>query len=466
MDSADGLAYLSQMTFVGLIAAVALSAAPHFAPHPCSTVLASAGARCGTVAVPENRRYPARRSIDLSVIVIPSSADRRLAPLFDIEGGPGLADSNSAGFYLTDGRAYHEHRDVILVDQRGTGKSHPLDCPGLSAPEATYKPLYPAEVVARCRRALQPQADLSQYGTAAAVADLDAVRAALGYGTLDLFAVSYGTTLALRYIAAHPDRVRSAVLLSVAPPSSMPPRHHAEAAEQALAKLFLQCASDRACGAAFHPDDDLRAALAKLGSIAGAPPPEIFLEKLRTLMYQPASARLIPHLVHRAAEGDLAPFYAATRPGKSGLRYFDGMYLSVTCSESMALFDYPAAAAAARKTRFGDYRVRRQRQACAEWPTAQVGRGYLVPVRANVPVLIVSGGLDPVTPPDWAAEVARTLPDARQILIPDMGHVFDGLSNAECFDAMALRFYETGNPRSVDARCVATMQPPPFKIGE
>lgn len=448
----------------GLIAAALASAVPQFAAHPCNAELAAAGARCGTVAVPENRNRPKARSIDLSVIVIPATSNRRLPPLFDIEGGPGLADSNSAGFYLTDGKAYHEHRDVVLLDQRGTGKSHPLDCPELGAPEAAYQPLYPAKAVARCRRALETHSDLTQYGTAAAVADLDAVRTALGYDMIDLFAVSYGTTFALRYIATHPARVRSAVLLSVAPPSSMPPRHHAEAAELALTKLFAQCVGDPACGAAFRPDDDLRQALAKLRLVDGAPDPEIFLEKLRTLMYQPSTARQIPYLIHHAAEGDLAPFYAATKPGKSGLRYFDGMYLSVTCSESMALFDYRAAAAASRRTPFGDYRLRRQREACAGWPTNRVGRDYLAPVRAEAPVLIVSGGLDPVTPADWAADVARALPNARQILIPDMGHLFDGLSNVECFDAMVLSFYETANARAVDARCVASMQPPPFKI--
>jgi pimeloyl-ACP methyl ester carboxylesterase len=452
------------MTIGGLIAAALASAVPQFAAHPCGTELAAAGARCGTVAVPENRNRPKARSIDLSVIVIPTTSGRRLPPLFDIEGGPGLADSSSAGFYLTDGRAYHEHRDVVLVDQRGTGQSHPLDCPELGAPETAYQSLYPAEAVARCRRALEAHSDLTQYGTAAAVADLDAVRTALGYETIDLFAVSYGTTFALRYIAAHPARVRSAVLLSVAPPSSMPPRHHAQAAELALTKLFAQCASDSACGAAFKPDDDLRQALAKLGSIKDAPDPEIFLEKLRTLMYQPSTARQIPYLIHHAAEGDLTPFYAATKPGQSGLRYFDGMYLSVTCAESMALFDYRSAAAASRKTRFGDYRLRRQHGACAEWPTRPIGRDYLAPVRANVPVLIVSGGLDPVTPAGWAADVARGLPNSRQILIPDMGHLFDGLSNVECFDSMVLSFYETANARGIDARCVATMHPPPFKI--
>ena len=439
-----------------------LSALPQFKAHPCGTDLPADGVRCGTVAVPENRNQPRSRKIDLNVIVIPATSGRTRSPLFDIDGGPGLADTKNAGFYLTDGKAYHEHRDIVLVDQRGTGRSHPLDCPELSSPG--YKPLYPPDAVARCRRLLERTSDLTQYGTDAAVADLDSVRAALGYETIDLYGMSYGTLVGLRYLAAHPERVHAAVLVSVAPPMTMPPRYHAGAAERGLRALFDKCTADAACGAAFSPDRDLSRAVAKLPSIKGAPARETFFEKLRTLMYQPATAFQIPYIVHRAAAGNLKPFLKLTATGPGGFHYFDGMLLSVTCSESFGLFDYRTARAAARKTSFGDYRLRRQHDACAVWPKAKVSREFLAPVRAKVPVLIVSGELDPVTPPDWAAKVAGDLVNSRQVVIPNMGHSFDGLDHIECFDAMVLRFYETADPTGIDTRCVRTMTPPPFKI--
>jgi pimeloyl-ACP methyl ester carboxylesterase len=326
-----------------------------------------------------------------------------------------------------------------------------------------YRPLYPRDSVARCRRSLERDADLAQYGTDAAVADLDAVRAALGYDRIDLFGISYGTLVELRYLAAHPDRVRAAVLVSVAPPSSMPPRYHAEAAERGLRALFDRCAADPACGAAFRPEADIRRALARLPTVKGAPSREIFMEKLRTLMYQPTTAFQIPYIVHRAAAGNLAPFIKLTRAGPGGLHYYDGMLLSVTCSESFGLFDYRTAAAAARKTRFGDYRLRRQYDACAVWPKASVRPDFLAPVRAKTPVLIVSGLIDPVTPFAWAATEAGNLTNSRHVLIPAMGHVFDGLDHIECFDSMVLRFLDTGDPDGVDTRCVATMTAPPFR---
>jgi len=447
-----------------LLAALLASMQPTFVEQPCPTAELIGKARCGTVAVPEDRAHPARRTIHLNVVVIPSSKERRLPPLFDIDGGPSVADTKNAGFYLTDGAAYHEHRDVVLIDQRGTGGSNALKCPEIDAAEAAYKPMYPVDAVRRCRAELEKRADLRFYGTSEGVDDFDAVRSALGYERIDLFGLSYGTLFALRYLATHPERVRAAVLLSVAPPFAMPPRYHAQAAERGLKALFAQCRADPNCGKAYDPDRDLAAALAKLPTIPGAPSSGVFMEKLRSQMYFPATGRSVPYIVHAAAGGDLKPFFDAT--GSRGPSIFnEGMYLSVTCSESFGMFDYAKAAAAARRTRFGDYRLHQQRAACAAWPKGKVPSGFLNAPRTNAAVLILSGPLDPVTPPDWGARVVRSLPNARQIVIPQMAHIFEGLSGIDtCFDPLVLRFYETGDLKSLDARCVKSMAPPPFKV--
>lgn len=450
---------------ITLLGAAALaSAAPAFVEKPCASAEFVGKARCGTVAVPEDRGHPTTRTIGLHVIVISATAERRLPPLFDIEGGPSIADTKNAGFYLTDGARYHEHRDVVLIDQRGTGASNGMKCPEIDAAEAAYKPMYPIDAVRRCRAELEKRADLRFYGTTEGVADLDAVRAALGYDKIDLFALSYGTLFALRYMATYPNTVRAAVLLSVAPPKSMPPRYHAQAAERALKLLFAQCQAEPACAKAYNPDRDLHAAFARLPGLAGAPSRGVFMEKLRSLLYAPATARQVPYLVHAAAAGDLKPFFEATRSHGSS-PFHEGMYLSVTCAESFGLFDNAAAAAAARKTRFGDYRVRRQSAACAHWPRGKIPAGFLDLPRTDAAVLILSGELDPVTPPDWATEVALSLPNARQVLIPEMAHIFFGLSGIDtCFDTLLLRFYDTGDATRLDVSCVSAMRPPPFKI--
>jgi pimeloyl-ACP methyl ester carboxylesterase len=446
-----------------LLAGALMSSAAAFVEKACAAPELVGKARCGTVSVPEDRAHPDRRTIDLNVIIIPATADHSQPPLFDIDGGPSIADTKNAGFYLTDGARYHEHRDVVLIDQRGTGGSNGMKCPEIDAAEAAYKPMYAVDLVRRCRAELEKRADLRFYGTTEGVADMDAVRSALGYRKIDLSALSYGTTFALRFMATYPDTVRAAALLSVAPPSAMPPRYHAEAGERGLKLLFGECRADPRCSKAYHPDTDLAAAFVRLPKIAGAPPREVFMEKLRSLLYFPMTGRTVPYLIHAAANGDLKPFFDATAQHGPSL-FHEGMYLSATCTETMGQFPYAPAAAAARRTRFGDYRLRQQRAACAEWPKGKLPARFFDLPKTDAAVLIVSGALDPVNPPEWGAAVARALPNARQVIIPESAHLFIGLSGIDtCFDPMMLRFYATADPKHLDTGCVVKMSPPPFK---
>lgn len=453
------------MSILTLLAAAATQP-PEFVEQPCTDARLAEIARCGTVTVPENRDAP-YRTIALNVTVFEATGPGPHAPpLFDIDGGPGLAVSMHADFYATFGSAYRARRDIVLVDQRGTGGSNPLHCPAISSPDATYTPLYPAEDVTACRTALESNSDLTQYGTDAAVADLDAVRASLGYDKIDLFSLSYGSTVALRYMHKHPQRVRAAVLMGVAPPSARVPSGHAPAGDETLAQLFDLCRGDPACGKAFDPRSDLARARTELAAIPGAPSEDVFMEKLRSLMYQPASARRIPLILNRAASGDLGPFYNATKArGPSPYAY--GMGFSVVCPEGMGLLDLPAAMEAARETNFGDYRLRRQQVACSHWPSGEVSADFLDPVASDAAVLLVSGELDPVTPPRWADEVAATLPNSRHIVIPGSGHIFDGMSGVDtCLDLLLVRFLDTGDAAGVDASCIEAMKAPPFVTAE
>jgi pimeloyl-ACP methyl ester carboxylesterase len=444
------------------IAALAFAAsAPQFVGGPCPAPLTKTTARCGAVTVPENRKLAGGRMIRLNVVVLPARQPRSdLPPLFDLAGGPGLAATGSADFYLGEGAAYREHQDVVLVDQRGTGGSHPLNCPEL---DRNDQALFPPAAVARCRRALSASSDLRHYRTDDAAADLDSVRAALGYQNIDLIALSYGTTLALRYMGRQPNRVRAAVLMGVVPPSARPPQEHAPSAERAMRLLFEDCAADSRCHSAFpSPEADFNRAVRRLAGNRSLPP-AMFAEKLRTLMYSAPGARRIPQIVHKAAAGDFALFKAAT--GGAGLPYANGLYLSVTCTESLALMDYPAAAAAARRTRFGDYRLKRQRDACAQWPAGEVTSDFLKPATSSSAVLMISGRLDPVAPPEWAQAAALSLPRSRQLVLRDGGHIIDGLTALDtCFDPLILRFLETADATALDASCFDLMRAPPFAI--
>jgi pimeloyl-ACP methyl ester carboxylesterase len=268
-----------------LLALAQISAQPAFVPKDCPQKMA-ARAICGTVRVPENRTRPAGRRVNLNVVILKSATPTRLPPLFDIDGGPGLPATKNVGFY--EGNDVSKGRDVVMVDQRGTGGSNGLFCPQVSAVPTT-EPMFPKALVADCLKQLRAKADLRFYGTADAVDDLDAVRRALGYKQIDLFGMSYGTTVALAYMRDYPARVRAAVLMGTAPPQAMPPRAHATAAQSALDLALADCAARPACRARYP---DLGATLAK--AKASYPQPELLMERFRTLLYTPQGRSNLP----------------------------------------------------------------------------------------------------------------------------------------------------------------------------
>jgi pimeloyl-ACP methyl ester carboxylesterase len=435
---------------------------------------------CGKLTVFENRETRAGRTIDLNVVVLPAlDAGQMETPLFELSGGPGQAASGAAYFYTGPGREYRRHRDVVLVDQRGTGGSNPLS----AAPATTKNPqdylseMYPVDYVNRMRAALEPRAGLTQYTTSIAMDDLDDVRAWLGYERINLIGISYGTRAALVYLRQHPNRVRSAILMGVAPTYLKMPLHHARSAKRALDLLLAECAADTACHGAFPEiEREWNELLARLGReparVEYSPPDksapvtveierDIFAEKIRTLLYSRASAARVPLMVHRAAHGDFGPFLKEAIQERFG-PLADGMYLSVTCAEDVPFIDQAEAAQANAGNPFGNYRVEQQTRACGLWPRGTIPDGYHNPVSADVPVLIVSGKLDPVSPPERGEEVARHLPNSRHIVIAQGAHIHAGLTNVECIDNLMLEFLAKGDARDLDVLCLERIQPPPF----
>lgn len=442
---------------LGLIAATALAAAglpaPSFVEATCADSTLAGKARCGTVVVPEDRSLAGGRQIALSVIVLPAAGTETLPPLYDIDGGPGLASSKNAGFYLTDGAAYRASRAIVHIDQRGTGRSNGLYCPELDA--VTEGPMLPAHAVQACRKRLEKQASLDMYGTRDAVADLDSVRRALGHDRIDVFALSYGTTVALRAMATYPGLVRAAVLMGTAPPFAMPPRFHAQAAQRTLDLIVADCAADADCSARFDVKADLAQALRM---IAEPQARDLFVEHVRQQLYAPFAARRVPLILNQAAKGE----YAIPKKAP-GIPVADGMFLSVTCGESFRFLDLQQSRAEAAATIFGDYRLRRQHEACSHWPGARVSADHLAEPQLDSSVLFISGGRDPVTPPEWADRAMRQFPRSKHWVIAQSGHIIDGLSNiAECLDPQVVAFLETGDPLAVQTACGADMKPPPF----
>jgi pimeloyl-ACP methyl ester carboxylesterase len=435
---------------------------------------------CGKLTIFEDRVTRTGRTIDLNVVVLPAFDQKTKAePLFDLAGGPGASSVDGAGFYAGPGKEYRRRHDVVCVDQRGTGQSNRLAIPRHKTPQYYLSEMYPVEYVREMRQALEMRADLRKYTTSIAMDDLDDVRAWLGYDRINLFGLSYGTRAALVYLRQHPEHVRSAILMAVAPTDLKMPLHHAESAARAMDLLLGECEQDAACHAAFpQVRDEWKNVLAQLQkepahleysspSKPAAPATVeiqrgVFAEKIRTWMYERDKAARIPAIVHHAAGGDFTPFLKEAIGPSIPDFVADGMYLSVTCAEDVPFIDPAEAAKLTAGNPFGDYRVFQQRRACSIWPRGEIPGDFLEPVRSNAPVLIFSGNMDPVTPPKYGEEIAQYLPNSRHVIVAEAGHGPFGLTDPGCVDRIAMEFLDKGDAKNLDVSCIQRMKPPPF----
>ena len=433
----------------------------------------------GTLSLPENRDQPDGRKISLHIVVVPAlTTGVKAPPLFDLAGGPGLAATGSAAWYAADSTGYRATRDIVLVDQRGTGRSNPLRCPELES-RARFQAMYSRGAVERCRDELAKTADLTQYTTLAAARDMEAVRVALAYEKIDLIALSYGTMLAQTYMREYPQNVRCAVLMGTVPVGEKLPLHHARGADDVVQKLIDDCERDPSCGAKYssirNDWDTLLDSFAQ-GSVSTVYSDSLdrrlvkldrgpFFEAFRTLLLTTSTQRQIPRIVHHAARGDFAPFFALAPPDSTiSSPYAEGMYLCVTCPEGTQRISNEEIESETARTFLGRYRVENQMEACAVWPTTALSDDALAPVTANIPTLLLAGSMDYVAPVSWAQEVSSRLTDSRVVVIDNMGHIADGLTNAGCLDAMIRAFLSAGTTAGLDASCVETMAPAPFSV--
>jgi pimeloyl-ACP methyl ester carboxylesterase len=452
---------------------------------PCHVPNLAEEVLCGTYSVWENRATKSGRKIELNIVVLPAkSPDPVPDPLVYLEGGPGYPVTGEAPGFAEFLPGIRAERDILLVDQRGTGRSHPLRCaqPGSDADLQGYlRDLFPLEALRACAKALD--VDPTLYTSDPAADDLDEVRAYLGYERLNLLGGSYGTRAAQVYMRRHPEHVRSAILDGYVIMDARMPLYLARQSQVALDKLFDDCADDPACRAAFpDPRGELRAVLARFdqGPARGTTPhPKTgkpvaltlgkgaFTSTLRSMQYSPNQAVRLPLYIHRAHQGDWAPFL------RQAVGYFNdpdwsiGLYLSVVCPEDTARIDPAHPEIVARETAgtyLGDDRIRQQVAACAFWPTAKLPADFWEPVRSVAPVLLFSGWLDPATPPEWAAEAARNFPNSTLVALRDSAHGFNGLSHPECWVRMVEDFVASGTAIGLDSSCVRNMKRPPFAV--
>jgi pimeloyl-ACP methyl ester carboxylesterase len=479
------------LTWLALSGSAPLTPGPSASPallktSSCRIGQTRAAAICGTLTVFEDRATGSGRTIDIHFVDIEARHRTHHALAFN-PGGPGasatalapdFADSTSGAF-----AALRDRYDILLVDNRGTGESAPQVCDFAPAahPELYFRQLWPDAIVRSCRKRLAANANLSLYATSQASDDLDDVRAALGYPKLVLYGGSYGTRFYLDYARRHPDGVESIVLVGVAPPYYyIIPLPMARGAQTAVDNLELACRNDSICSAHFpHFAEHFEAVVRRFDSgpvkvvVQNSATQrsqlvvltrEVFVETIRHAMYFPTGAAYIPVTIERAYGGDYRPlsemvsqmalFFSHTQS--------EGLNLSVSCAEDIPFITNDAITRDSTGTFEGDARVRAQQRACALWNVDPVPATFVEPVRSDAPILMISGGDDPATPPRYAHEALANLPSARMMLVPRASHDSD---YPPCVDATVLAFVRAGSTTGLSlSRCAASYRRPSFVV--
>ncbi len=457
----------------------AVAAAP--ALTPCRLDGIEHEARCGTLERPLDPAAPQGARITLHYAVLPALArNKQPDPVFFLAGGPGQSAIEMAGPVAGMLSRFLNRRDVVLIDQRGTGRSAPLLCDDDAdqAPLARqFEPDAQRRRLAECRRLLQalPHGDLRQYTTAIAAGDVEAVRRALGVARINLVGVSYGTRLALEVLRQSPRRVRRVVLDGVAPPDMVLPVAFASDQQRAVEAVFSGCEQDADCNRR-HPDlrkrwATLRNSLPRDWPVAHPATgvverqrvtPEVLDAVLRGPLYLPALAAALPQAMDQATRGRLEPLagLAHAAGGRRGVGVAMGLHFSVVCAE-----DAPRLPPAAPRE---DPLVRRYRDACADWPRGSVPPAFYQVGPSAAPVLLLSGGLDPATPPRHGDRMAAALgAKARHVVVPQAGH---GVAMLPCMRDVLYRFIDTPDEAAAlaavraDAGCAVQLpRPRPYQ---
>ena len=429
-------------------------------------------ARCGTLTVLEDRSNPNGRKIKLNVAVIPAiKRNPEADALFLLAGGPGQSAVEAFPAMISLMFQIHENRDIVLVDQRGTGKSNPLKCLGPEDEELTDE-----QALAKLKACPETlDADLRFYNTEIAMTDLDDVRAALGYETINIYGASYGTRAALTYLRMFPEHVRTVTLDAVVDSDFVMFMDAAEDGQAALEKFFSRCEADEACVSTFpklrSEFDGLLARLEETPAEITIPhpltndpleltvTPQMVTSMVFNTLYVPDLVATLPVSIHAAyADENYVPLISQAFLVNAGL--YDGMFYAVACTEDAPLISSAEAAKRAEQSVFGDRTVDFA-EVCSEWQKGKVSPEFREPVISDVPVLILSGEADPITPPRHADKVVASLTNDIHLIFSGMGH---GNLSSPCSVNLFKDFIETASIDGLDTACVGGVQPPPFFV--
>ena len=438
----------------------------------CHLPGAEGALRCVAIPVPLDYAKPDTKSLKIHVTVAPAFREgARADPLFVLAGGPGQAGSEVILLLPSALKRVRATRDIVFIDQRGTGLSGKLDCEDKPEHETMSDTELEAEIT-RCIAA--SRTPFAAYTTANAARDIEEVRRALGYGKVNVWGGSYGTRLGQAYARAYPASVRAMILDGVAAPDQVIPAGGRDG-QAALEKLFEQCTRDAGCNKAYpnlRAEFDSLAARADAGLKLSIADPRTaqpvtftmtgqrFSGTVHSILYSPADARRLPFLIHSAYQGRWEPFIARHNvggdfAGEGGTAYL--LHLAVVCAE-----DVPRMTPALMKEDAALLTRALAERMPALCKTMNVPAApYAAPARIEAPVLLLSGALDPVTPPRRAESAARHMTHARHLVVANAGH---GVSQLGCAPRLLREFLDAPGA-TLDAKCLAEIPAPTFQLG-
>ncbi len=438
--------------------------------------LTTVTAECGTLIVAEDPANPNGRQIELFIARIPAlSATPRTDPLLLISGGPGQATTD---LYLTLRGAFgriRREREIILVDQRGTGRSTRLSCPTASAEDLETAALEElAVLVAGCVAALD--GDPRYYTTSVAVSDLEQVRRELALPEWNIYGISYGTRVAQHYLRRYPQHTRAVILDGVVPAELALGPAIATNAQTALENIFSRCADEALCADQFPALGQQLATittrLAEAPLAVPMPDPLTGAAGTRTLStrhlqavirlmsYSSPTVALLPLLLSEAHAGNYAPLTAQAYMmiGEIEESISFPMHNSVVCTEDVPFYA-DSNSPDLTGTYLGSTIIDALVTVCAEWPSGVIDDDMKLALVSERPVLLLSGEIDPVTPPAYGVQVRENLSNARHLVGPGQGH---GQAPVGCVPNLMHRFLEDLDPAGLDASCLEREQPMPF----
>ena len=444
---------------------------------PCGPAFHEENELCGSYEVFEDRAARSGRKISLNVHLLPALSPTPLPdPVIALAGGPG---QSAVQAYPVSGiiQKLRTQRDVVLIDQRGAGKSNPLACDGLfDAAQSAFDDMPVIEKLKACRDKLTKVADLNLYSTEIAMDDVDEVRQALGYDRVNVFGASYGTTAALVYLNRHGNHARTLTLKGVAPLDYKLPLPFAKAVQSSLEFLFHACAADAECSADYP---NLRGAFTTALKQFDKGPVTVsvmnlatksneniklteaaFVSQLRVLLYVPDAVGEIPLMIQLASQGNFTLFATVVKSlaDAIGGTMSIGMELSIICSEDVPFITDAEIKAETAGTWMGAQPVRETQKVCSMWDVRKAPDSFLKPVSSAVPVLILSGDYDPATPPSIAERIMPYLPNSRHVVLKNSTHG----SESPCINGLVGAFVDAGSATDIDVSCAATGKFPAF----